>query len=127
MCLDSVTEQFDKPTTLIQSGWKRFNGSGRNLLFEAYQYGGTKDVPLDKWIKAEGTNIAGRGQDYKAGFHVFEDETEFGKAGGRYYAGKADKRRVYYRKVHTRGRQEGLSVVLATEIYVPSDPNAWPQ
>jgi hypothetical protein len=125
MCLETVSDKIDKPTTLIQSGWKTFTGTQTQLRFENMPFKGSRDVPLDKWITAEATvekistGAVIRGRDYKPGFHIYEDEQEV--------KSKTYKRRVYYRKVHTRGKQDGLTVIVALEMYVPSDPDAWPQ
>jgi hypothetical protein len=119
MCLDSVTEKIDKPTTLIQSGWKEFQGNRAQPRFAAYAFKGSRDVPLDKWIAAEVQEIkVSTFKKYDAGFHIFEDEEE--------KTLPSVKRRVYYRKAHTRGRQNRSTVVIAAEMYVPSDPDAWP-
>lgn len=119
MCLETVKDRMDKPTTLIQSGWKTFNGPPAKPRFENFAFKSSKDVPLDKWITAEANvaEIVGRQiSGYKPGFHIFEDETEF----------KGKKRRVYYRRAHTRGLQDGLTIVVALDMYVPSDPDGWP-
>jgi hypothetical protein len=118
MCLERVNEKIPNPTTLILSGWKQFGGTDAKPKFEAFAFKGSGDVPLDKWITAESkvVSMGGRGS-YDAGFHIFEDETEL--------KGVA-KRRVYYRNVHTRGIDRSKSVVIAREMYVPSDSDAWP-
>jgi hypothetical protein len=116
MCLATVSEQIGKPTTLIQSGWKRFDsGLLGKPKFENFTLKGSRSVPLDEWLVAEGGTA--KGSNYTAGFHIFEDEKE---------KLPSDKRRVYYRKVHARGRDRALTTVVAQEMYVPSDPDAWP-
>ena len=118
MCLSSISETVE-PVSLIQSGWKEFDGPTAQPRFAAYSYKGTRDVPLDKWITAEGKNIkVSTFKHYDAGFHVYSEEQEL--------KSRSQKRRVYYRNVHTRGTQDNLTVVIAKEIYVPSDPDAWP-
>jgi hypothetical protein len=120
MCLSIVKDKFGKPSSLIQSGWKDFGGAGTSLTFASFQFKGSRDVPLDKWLTAEGGKVKG-GADYLAGFHVYEDEVELKKAN------KMPRlTHVYYRHVHTRGEQDGLKIVVARELYVPSDPDAWP-
>lgn len=118
MCLESVKETI-KPNTLIQSGWKQFNGTRDKPTFEAYSFKGSSAVPLDKWITAETKDVwSNTSTKYAAGFHIFEDEKELNN--------KSNKRRVYYRNVHTRGRDRSVTVVIAREMYVPADPDEWP-
>jgi hypothetical protein len=122
MCLSSVTTRLE-PTTMVQSGWKKFRGYEAyksctpSLRFEAYAFQGSETVPLDKWIAAEVKEVKiSTFKKYDAGFHIYEDEKE----------NLPGKRRVYFRKAHTRGIQDGLTVVIAAEMYVPSDPDDWP-
>lgn len=114
MCLDAGHHKVES-STLIQSGWKKFNGYEPDLMFEAMSFGGAKRVPLDKWITAEGKGVQAI-PSYDAGFHIYEDEKET----------RPGNRRVYYRNVHRRGRQSGCTVIVAKEIYVPSNPDDWP-
>jgi len=113
MCLDSGHYSVDR-TTLVQSGWKDF-GTGSALKFQAFQLNGKKDVPLDKWLTAEGTTVSG--SNYPAGFHIYVNETEF--KGSKY-------RRVYFRNAHTHGTQDGKTILVAREMFVPSNPDDWP-
>jgi hypothetical protein len=121
MCLDTVTEKIE-PVALIESGWKTFNhsgetyNSGEKLRFRHYSFAGTKEVPTDKWITAEGKEISMSRGNYPAGFHVYSDEKQ--KA--------SNWRRIYYRNVQARGHQDGKMIVIAREIYVPTDPDGWP-
>jgi hypothetical protein len=114
MCLSKINETYDTPSDVVVSGAKTFTGSDSRPRFEVMN--SPRDVTLDQWIKAEGTEIkADSGQKYKAGFHVYEsDQKVFGE------------RRVYVRKIHTRGTQEGKVVLIADEMYVPSKPDGWP-
>lgn len=118
MCLEYVREKV-APTSLIQSGWKEFSGgyNTNKLSFQNFPFRGSQTVPMDQWLTAEGDGKV-RGGDYKPGFHIYEDEKELD--------GRSRKRRVYYRRVHTRGTQDGLTVVIAQEMYVPTNPDAWP-
>jgi hypothetical protein len=118
MCLDTITERIDQPSALIESGWKTFNMPSGKLQFAVQIHAGSMAVPLDKWIKAEGGKIkVGSFKSYEPGFHVYEHEREL--------RGMAA-RRVYYRGLHTRGIQDGKTVVVAGELFVPSQPDAWP-
>jgi hypothetical protein len=121
MCLADVTERIDSPTTLILSGWKSFNGSISAPVFSAMVWKGQKAVPLDQWITAEGDKIemGGWGKGYKAGFHVYADERQLKDI-------RDSVRRVYYRLLHTYGVQDKHTVIVAKELYVPSDPEGWP-
>lgn len=120
MCLSVVKDEMKKPTTLIQSGWKEFNGNNSSPQFTNFEYKGSRVVPLDQWLTAETkeVKISMLKGSYAAGFHIWEDEMELPK--------KSVKRRVYYRNVHTRGMQNNLTVVIAQQMYVPSDPDGWP-
>jgi hypothetical protein len=120
MCLDSIKEQNDRPSTMIMSGWKEFNGSGKNLQFQNMILNGKPDVSLDEWIVAEKKPItANDGKKYETGFHAYTDEKELSNYNTKY-------RHVYMRKVMTIGKQGSLTVAIAEEMYVPSDPNDWP-
>jgi len=118
MCLHHIQEQYDNPSNVIISGWKRFVSFP--LRFENFKNKGTSEVPLDQWIDAEEKeiNTGYSGKNYKTGFHVYEDEEQAKK--------KSATRRVYIRKVHTKGTEDSVTVLVAQEMYVPSDPNAWP-
>jgi hypothetical protein len=73
-------------------------------------------VKLDEWITANGPEIdAGDSKKYKAGFHVYAEESRHDK-----------RRRVYVRQVTCEGMQDGERCLIAQQMYVPSDENAWP-
>lgn len=112
MCLDSVAASLEK-STLVESGFKTF--ASNPPRFENVAWHGKMEVPLDHWITAEEKNIG----QYSSGFHIYTREKELSP-------GFANKRRVYFRNAHTSGRQGGKTVVVAKEMYVPSDPDAWP-
>jgi hypothetical protein len=122
MCLDRIISR-PEATTLVEDGWKKFSKKWTNskvLQFENMQLKDLKEVPLDKWVSAEikpVTTTLGA-EKYDTGFHIYEMQKEASDAGAT--------RRVYYRKVHTIGVQDGKRVVIADEMYVPSDPEAWP-
>ena len=121
MCLSVIDKDIKNPNTLIQSGWKNFSGTHSQPIFETCKFADSYTVPLDKWITAEGDKIkAGWRSDYKAGFHIYEDEMELSTTK------RINKRRVYFRRVHTRGSQNKVTVVVALEMYVPSNPDEWP-
>ena len=125
MCLSTISEKLDKPSALIQSGWKTFAGNARTPLFENFTLQGSKTVPLDRWIKAEGKEVKiSSFKKYEAGFHIFEDEEDLKKNSN--YTHFGGMRRVYYRYAHTRGMDQGLKVVIAREMCVLSDPDGWP-
>lgn len=125
MCLQTVAEKFDS-STLIIDGWKEFGGTSSKPEFAAFSLGGKKGVPLDEWISADSESIFGKakgvvatdGKTYVPGFHIYEDEDEARKLGA--------SRRVYSRRMHTRGIQDKATVIIAQEMYVPSNPNGWP-
>ena len=62
---------------------------------------------------------ASDGNEYEAGFHVYEEDTN--------EMNKAPYRRVFVRCVSARGN-EGYSkkVLIAREMFVPTDQNGWP-
>ena len=118
MCLDTIKEKNDIPSTMIMSGWKQFNGSGRSLRFQNMPINSNYDVPLDEWIKAEKKTVSGNGFSYESGFHVYTEEKELNK--------QYSYRHVYIRKIKTVGIQSSMTVAVAEEMYVPSDPDDWP-
>lgn len=122
MCLTKIATAYDKPSELIECGWKEFYGSAVSLL-RFCNFGG--DVPMDKWITASeiktpptGGIKASDGKMYKSGFHIYSDETQIKK--------NRDYRRVYYRRVTCAGEQDGMRCVIAQEMYVPSNQDSWP-
>ena len=120
MCLDIVKEQNESPSSMIMSGWKDFGKYGSDLEFKIISLNNSKKVPRDQWIIAEKVNInATDGSKYDTGFHVWIDENEAKK-------NNSGLTHVYIRKVGTLGIQEGLTVAIAEEMYVPSNPNDWP-
>jgi hypothetical protein len=57
------------------------------------------------------------GKKYQAGFHAYADELE---VKSKFYL------RVYLRGITCTGYQDEKRAVIAREMYVPSDPDAWP-
>lgn len=118
MCLESLKEEYESPSNMIMDGWKEFDGVGNNLTFQI----DGQLVVFDKWLTAKETRISGLilgGESYTSGFHVYCNDEEIRKTWGHY-------RHVYIRKVTYLGRQDGKDVVVAKEMYVPSDPDGWP-
>jgi hypothetical protein len=120
MCLSSVVQAYTQPHALIEGAWKEL--VGRDAAPRFVNFGGF--VPLDKWLRAEEIHPpqdieAGDGKKYEAGFHVYTEEALRGRA-------RARRRRVYVRRVTCVGRQDGDDAMVAQELYVPSDPEAWP-
>jgi hypothetical protein len=118
MCLEKVKERNDVPSMTIISGWKDFGNYRSGLEFRNISLNNSKKVEMDKWIIAEKKTInATDGTKYDTGFHVWTEEKELTSK---------NLTHVYIRKISTIGIQEGLTVAIAEEMYVPSDPNDWP-
>jgi hypothetical protein len=123
MCLSKIIESYDNPSALITDGRKQFSGTNLKPEFQSYSIHGKKSVPFDEWIKADTSQQikASDGNDYEAGFHVYEEDTK--------ETNTAPYRRVFVRYVTARG-DEGYSsnrkVLIAREMFVPSDQNGWP-
>ena len=117
MCLSTIEEQYDPPSTLIIDGWKQFTGSGKALYFENYGINNSKAVPLDQWITAFAVEISSLDyKKYTTGFHIYEEEPK----------NKVGYTRVFVRKVTYRGTQDSKKCLIAQEMYVPSSKNGWP-
>jgi len=119
MCLSRVEEIIANPSSVIQDGAKQFTGS-KGIYFETYPLDGSsygnREVPLDKWLTATEKDVtASDSQSYKSGFHIYEEKTP-----------KDRRRRVYFRYVTAIGAQDGKNVLIAREMYVPSNENDWP-
>lgn len=124
MCLERVDRALDSTNTLIESGWKYFEKDAHQLQFPHQPHGGTKTVPTDKWLRAEERAEIGAargGMAYKVGFHIFVDERQAKTAS---FSGKL--RLIYYRRSTYKGIDQGQPTVVAQEMYVPSDQDAWP-
>lgn len=119
MCLDTISHPALPATTMVQSGWKQFGGSFTRPNFQSSALKAKMEVPLDQWLTADEQSISYGGGKYTSGFHIYEDETQFKNNQSAY-------RRVYFRQAHTKGKQDSKTVLVAREMYVPSDPNAWP-
>jgi hypothetical protein len=125
MCLSNVKETYDPPSELIVDGWKVFAGSPSAPQFENFAMPNQKldkPVPLDEWMQASAATAptgirADDGKTYMPGFHVYSEEAEIKKS---------QSRRVYIRRVTCMGSQTGKKCVIAQEMYVPSNQNAWP-
>jgi hypothetical protein len=125
MCLTTVKNQVDKPSTLIESGWKYFKGSYSEPLFPHSNWNGSRRCPLDQWITASvgiegGQKVGPYKNEYKVGFHVFTDERKAKKAIS------PGLRRVYFRRVTAQGTDQEIETIVAQEMYVPSKEEAWP-
>ena len=115
MCLSTVKETYDNPSSLIQSGYKKFNGTGKKLTFRI----NSKPVEFDKWLVADEAKLKADDYNYYTqGFHVYDDESQVNNKNGYTL--------VYMRNVHTKGTQTGISIVVAKELYIPSNPKGWP-
>lgn len=132
MCLDSITKQYEAPSPLIVGGFKGFNGTAKKPSFSAYM--SSKVVlELDTWIKAEKIHgdasahvtVSGYGRgssvSYAPGFHGFTGDLKSLPSG---YG--SIKLPVFYRGIHTIGKQSSVEVVVADELYIPSKPDGWP-
>jgi len=122
MCLSSVKETYDPSSELIVDGWKSFTSGtvSGSLKFENF----SDTVELDKWMQASAATAptgirADDGKTYMPGFHVYAEESEIQKLGYKC-------RRVYVRRVTCMGEQGRIKCVIAQEMYVPSNQNAWP-
>ena len=121
MCLSTVKETYDNPSKVIVDGWKNIDASKPRFQLAV---NGSLDIPKDKWITAtsehekSGQGIkADDGIRYEPGFHAYADEKEL--------KGKGHVR-VFLRGVSCLGSQDGKQVIIAREMYLPSDPNGWP-
>jgi hypothetical protein len=122
MCLTRITEIYERPSTLIVTGWKTFSGSGNgNTVRLGFAINGSNYLPLDKWIQATAEHRlmlnAGDGKLYQPGFHAYAEEHELSSQ---------SYRAVFLRKVTCRGEQSGMATIVAQEMFVPSAPNRWP-
>lgn len=117
MCLDSGHVRITQ-SSLVETGWKTFIGGITDLRFQNFGIGGKTNVPLDKWIRAEESQVRIGSGSYTSGFHIYNDETDAAALG--------TPRLVYFRNAHTLGTQASRKVVVAKEMYVPSNPDAWP-
>lgn len=115
MCLSRVTQTLDGTITMIEGGWKYFEGAKRDE-FPHCRWNDSKTVPVDQWITASGSNIG----TYKAGFHILTDETQARKTVG------IKLRRVYFRRVTAIGMDQQMDTIVAQEMYVPSNEDDWP-
>lgn len=122
MCLSTVKDKNVDLSGCIVSGWKDFAGTASAPEFQVYGVkhllGRAKKVPLDKWFEADKQQIASDDSElYDSGFHIYSDDGKRPNSASR---------RVYYRLVEVLGTQDGHEVIIAREMYVPSDPDGWP-
>lgn len=120
MCLDAVNEIYDHPSPVVTDGWKEIDARKPRFQFNV---NGTKDIPFDRWLTATNEHAksgikADDGQTYEPGFHIYADEKELKR--------KNSCQRVFVRGITCLGKQDGMTVVIAREMYLPSDKNGWP-
>jgi hypothetical protein len=119
MCLSRILEQHDTPSAVITGGRKQFNGTDNKPKFASYALHGSQDVPLDQWIAADTSQkISASTGQYEAGFHVYDEDTK--------ETNQAPYRLVFVRNISASGLEGSRKVVIAREMYVPSDPDGWP-
>lgn len=119
MCLDTITERYERPSRRVVWAWKCFamGLSKEQLLFEFSDLNGKFVVQRGEWLKAEEKTIGENGWPYTSGFHAFKhkDDAEGWWAGGALTVVK-----VKLRGVHTIGTQgPDMLVLVASELYVP--------
>ena len=125
MCLDIVTTPKNLKSDGI--GYKMLYKSRRGKLYFPYFMEKEVPLPVDKWINEKDyrlkrykrkETISADGGCYQMGFHVYRNK------------GQAEKRtcfesdiivRVKFRQAHTRGKQGGLNVIVAKEIFIQSE------
>ena len=122
MCLDTVIRKLKRPSRgKVQEGWKTFDfitgkKGVKDLQFEFFPLEGKYKVPIGKWLKATVNTVtycvdksSGGYSTYASGFHIYtEKPAKIGRAV-----------KVKYRGAQVFGRQDGLKVVVAREMYVP--------
>jgi hypothetical protein len=121
MCLSSVTELYDRPSSLIVDGWKSIGAAKPSFQLSV---NGKTAIPFDEWITATTEHAKGGkiraddGKHYPCGFHCYSDEKELKEL--------QPKSRVFVRGILALGKQNGKAVVIASEIYLPSKQDGWP-
>lgn len=120
MCLTKVTEIYDDPSALVTDGWKSIDAKKPRFQFKV---SGSTDIPFDQWITATNEHAkngvkADDGNVYEPGFHAYAEEKEL--------KGKPGYQRIFLRNITCLGVQDGLKVIVAREMYLPSDKNGWP-
>ena len=128
MCLSRITESYEPPCPMITDGWKSLGTDPKKPRLQM-KLNGKLEIPFDTWLKATDENVtsglvrADDGNNYKPGFHAYSDESELNSVKRRY---SGDYRRVFLRGISCSGTQDGWKVVVAQEMYIPSDPDGWP-
>jgi hypothetical protein len=114
MCLDFLDSHAKSYTTKKGKhlvGYKLFDTYNHHLIFR-YIFG---RVQTNKWIKDKKTEkikIPRYGVTYPTGFHIYLTNPVI--------LHSATARIVYYKKPVEYGRQDGIPVVVARELFVPS-------
>lgn len=127
MCLTRILKE--KPE---KEGWgyklfDRYNYNGKpQLWFQYYSLPWGQHVPRNRWLKAVRTRVhynfsftpTGPKRYYTSGFHIYKTAP----AGLRYDMRYGRLVKVKYRGGRILGVQDGRSVIIADEIFIPYDP-----
>lgn len=138
MCLSKVLAAYPEPEERELSGWKVFyrepNGSLQSLFYGAVRW--PAGLPIGTWVHERagridpservgpprfGTRVS-RQPTYHLGWHVFRTR----RAAEAYRCAEHEAevvRRVRYRKMVVRGRQEGYRVDVALELFIEPEPH----
>jgi len=119
MCLWSITARY-RDNTELRKGYKVFRSVQGVLLFENCAYESSFTVPRGKWIHTS----ARRGeQDYRLGFHVYNDKRCADSSENHSVGYKTTL--VYCKNIIVIGRQRCIArkpdAFVCTSIYVPKD------
>ena len=120
MCLALITKSYPKPSRDVVKVWKWFSYERINKRLRLYYAFRGGRVITGKWIKAtEGRICFGdiNGLDsYPKGFHGSSSQRGVRKGLHYNYYVLIP---VEFRRVHTKGKERGLSVLVAYEMRVP--------
>lgn len=121
-----------EPNATIRSGWVHVSGTASQpefphvpnfvpssfVLVDGCSPSSSRVPPLDTWLTAAGPVMRRGPLEHPPGWCIWENNQDLPDA--------VSLRRVYFRFVHTRLRKEGKRQVVATQIFVPSNPDAPP-
>ena len=120
MCLSIVGKIYKPPSQKWTTAWKFFDvSSSGHLMFPFNSLRGDWIVPVGRWLKSTtGQNRADDESAYPNGFHVLTTRRDARAFAGRVNCHEVVK--VKIRSVVASGKQDGLKILIAREMLVPS-------
>lgn len=113
MCLYKVEKVYKRRSNKVVTAYKVLDYDQENYHFPYVYFHDSSVCPTGKWIKAEEKAVIARGGKlYHSGFHCYKYKNTAYSISNKIV-------KVKLRRVHTIGIQDGVTVLVAEEMFVP--------